>query len=285
MVKPFKETPDLIKLLAERGLDIDRPDGAAFLHDFNYYRFTGYSRQFQINPKASENNYQVGTKLSEIRSIIELDAGLRRLLGSALTSVELSVRARFAHEAGRMFGERAFYLESANYFDFTPDLHRLIDSMQKDLERSKSPTIARYTSENNYDRVPIWVAVEVFSFGTVAKMMMYLENSIPAKQVAASYSLPWSAFPNTIHSFSVLRNQCAHHTQIWHRKQSIPTPVLPKLRPRDVKYDHQGSYPAIIMLKRYLKEIQPGEKWAREIDKLLDSSPLLRAGVLTPFAK
>ena len=284
-MKPFKQISELVALLEGRGLLLDRPDGAAFLHDFNYYRFTGYSRQFQRNPKNGQNEYQSGTKLTEISSVIEVDAELRRLLGEALTFVELSVRARFAHEAGQVFGGHGFYLDPSSYFDFTPDLDRLLATMRNDLARSKSPTVARYAHEDRYDNVPIWVAVEVLSFGAIAKMLMYLANDVPAREVAASYSMAWEGFQSTIHAFSVLRNQCAHHGQIWHRKPSIQTPVPRKLRPRDVKYDHQGTYPAIIMLKRYMAEIRPGRMWAAEVDTLLESNHLLRNGILEPFAK
>lgn len=284
-MKSFKETSELITLLEGRGLKIDEPDGAEFLHDFNYYRFTGYSRQFQRNPRAAENDYDLGTTLSEIRSIIRLDADLRRLLGTALTAVELSVRARFAHEAGRVYGGHAFYLDPSNYLGITRDLDRLITTMYSDLQRAKSPTIDRYASDNDYGNVPIWVAVELLPFGTIAKMMMYLSDDIPARRVAESYSLSWEGFTSTIHAFSVLRNQCAHHGQIWHRRPNIQTPVLKKLRPRGVRYDHQGGYPAIIMLKRYLKEITAGGEWASKIDDLLNSSQILRHGVMEPFAK
>jgi abortive infection bacteriophage resistance protein len=284
-VKPFKETTELIALLEDRGLNIDSSDGDAFLHDFNYYRFSGYSRQFQLNPGKQNNQYESDASLSDIRSIIHLDAELRRLLGSALASVELSVRARFAHECGRILGERGFYLDPNSYLPVAPGLDGLIEKMRDDLRRSKSPTVARYAVGDSYDAVPIWVAVEVLSFGAVAKMIQYLADDAPAKQVARSYSLAWDGFQSTIHAFAVLRNQCAHHGQIWHRKPSIQTPVPKKLRPRDVSYDPQGTYPAIIMLKRYLKEIVPENSWGTEVEALLVASDSLRRGVLNPFAK
>jgi abortive infection bacteriophage resistance protein len=296
-VKPFKTIPELVALLEGRGLAIDRPDGAAFLHDFNYYRFSGYARQFQMNPSGGQNKYQTGSTLTEICSVIEFDGELRKLLSAALTVVELSVRARFAHEAGKVFGQRAFYLDRANYLGSTRDLDNFLDSIHRDLTRSKSPTVARYTkvvtttvagnpsTQKSFDDVPIWVAVEVLSFGAIAKMLMYLTNDLPAKMVAASYSVAWDGFQNTIHSFSVMRNQCSHHGQIWHRRPSIQTPVTRKLRPRNVQYDHQGSYSAVIMLKRYMSKIKPDGTWGEEIDALLDSNSVLRMGVLQPFAK
>lgn len=284
-MKPFKETEDLVALLNDRGLNIDRPDMAAFLHDFNYYRFTGYARQYQQNPNSGDNEFLPGTKASDIHAVIELDAELRGLLQKALTVVEMSVRARYAHEAGRAFGEKAFYLDRENYLPVTPDLDRLIESMTNDLRRSKSPSVARYVETDSFEKVPIWVAVEVLSFGAIAKMLMYIADDRPARQVAASYSLAWEGFQSTIHAFSVLRNLCAHHNQIWHRKPAIQTPVLKKLRPRNIKYDHQGNYPAIVMLKVYLKAIQPGSHWAFDIDALLTISPTFMAGILEPYAK
>jgi abortive infection bacteriophage resistance protein len=284
-VKPFKETSDLIALLAQRGLDVDRPDSAAFLHDFNYYRFTGYSRQFQQNPKAGDDAYAPGTTFSEICEVIEWDAELRRLLGAALTVVELSVRARFAHEAGRLFGENAFYLDDANYLAITPGLTHFIESMCSDLKRSKSPTVARYRQgDDDFSLVPIWVAVEVLSFGSIAKMMTYLADDSAARQVALSYSLAWVGFQSTIHAFAVLRNQCAHHGQIWNRKPNIVAPVPKKQRPRE-KYDHQGAYPGIIMLKIYIQRIRPGSTWPAQVDSHLNSGATLRDGILNPFAK
>ncbi|MFC4372463.1 Abi family protein [Citricoccus nitrophenolicus] len=100
--------------------------------------------------------------------------------------------------------------------------------------RSKSPTIARYTADSgSLEDVPVWVAVEVLSFGSIAKMVQYLQDDYPARAVASSYSVKWAGFQSTIHSLAVLRNVCAHHAQIWHRKLDIQCPTNRKLRPRE----------------------------------------------------
>jgi abortive infection bacteriophage resistance protein len=284
-VKPFKELSKLVDLLVERGLDVDTDGAVSFLHDCNYYRFTGYSRQFQVNPGKQDNDYLPGSTLSDIRSKMALDSQLRGLLGSALSSVEISVRARFAHESGRVLGDDAFYLRPESYLPSTPKLDRFIEGMRDDLRRTTSRTVARYVNDESFDKVPIWVAVEVLSFGSIARMIQYLANDLPAKTVAGSYSLPWEGFQSTIHSFSVLRNRCAHHGQIWHRRLDIQCPVPRKLRPREPGYDPQGPYAAAVMLRRYLKEIESIRDWGDEVDALLESDEAFRAGILKPFAK
>jgi len=286
-VKPFKEIPELVELLRTRGLIIDDADAAAFLHDFNYYRFTGYARQFQENPGKHKNDFQSGTKLSDIRAAVDLDARTRALFGSALTTIELSVRARFAHESGRVLGDEAFYLNKESYLSVTPDLDRLLAKVRSDLLRSKSPTVARYVAGKGTDlrKVPVWVAVEVLSFGVIAKMIEYLSNDLPARKVAESYSIAWEGFCSTIHSFAVLRNQCAHHNQLWHRKLDIQTPVPKKFRPREIKYDPQGIFPAIVMLKLYLAKLNLGDTWSTEVEDHLAQNESYSVGVYRPFAR
>lgn len=284
-MKPFREISELIALLEHRGLNVDSVDATAFLHDCNYYRFTGYSRQYQVNPGAKIDTYLPGSSLSRIRALMTLDSAFRAMLSTALGRVELSVRARFAHESGRVLGEEAFYLDPDNYHAATPGLGALIDSMIGDLARTKSPTVLRYKTGLTFDKVPIWVAVEVLSFGSIAKMIQYLANDAPGKAVAASYSLPWEGFQSTVHSFAVLRNRCAHHGQIWHRRLDIHCPVPKRLRPRSVVYNDQGPYSAVLMLRRYLKEIDPTGTWGADVDALLGSDKDYEAGILKPFAK
>lgn len=284
-MKPFKELSQLVDLLDVRGLNVDTDDAVSFLHNCNYYRFTGYSRQFQKNPGKKDDRYLPGSTLSDIRSKMALDSQLRGLFGSALSSVELSVRARFAHESGRVLGDEAFYLRPENYLLITPGLDRFLETMRDDLRRTTSPTVARYAEGDSFDKVPIWVAVEVLSFGSIAKMIQYLANDLPGKAVASSYSLPWDGFQSTVHSFAVLRNRCAHHGQIWHRRLDIQCPVIKKLRPRDVVYHPQGPYSAVVMLRRYLKKIDPTRDWGEEVDALLESDAVFKTGILCPFAK
>lgn len=284
-MKPFKEVPQLLQLLADRGLVLDSADSEKFLYDCNYYRFTGYSRQFQVNPGQNRDEYLPGSKLSEIRQMMSLDSEMRRLLGAALTTVEMSLRARFAHDAGRLHGEGAFYLDPSNYLQVTPNLGKLIDKIKEDLDRTTSPTVRRYASDGSFEKVPVWVAVEVISFGSLAKVMQYLSDDSAARQTAGGLSLQWESFQSTVHSFSVLRNRVAHHGQVWHRKLDIQCPVAKKLRPRNFTYNPQGPYAAILMLKRYLQSISPGDQWGIEVDNLMSSSVRFTDGILNPFAK
>ncbi|MFB9309334.1 abortive infection bacteriophage resistance protein [Agromyces hippuratus] len=285
-MKPFQTLDELAALLVERGLIVEDLDQVKrTLHDCNYYRLSGYFRQFQVNPSAGDDRFQDGSTFADVKSTMDQDYALRALLQEALTMIELSVRSRFAHEAGRTHGDRAFYLDRDCYISQTPDLDALILSIERDLRRTTSKTVRRYSPEGTFENVPIWVGIEVMSFGAAAKMIQYLADSEPAKRMANSYSLPWEGFQSILHSFAVLRNRCAHHGQVWHRRLDIQCPVQKKLRRGEPDHDPQGPYAAIISLKRFMRALDTQSTWGVRVSEFLDAGPAFKDGILRPFAR
>lgn len=117
--KRFKSLDDLCSLLVdERNLACrDRDELKRFLSRTNYYRFSGYAREFQIDPRYGDDRFIGGASFEEIREIAEIDSKMRALLLEQLSVVEIAMRAMLAHEYGRDHGERAFYLNTDFYKD------------------------------------------------------------------------------------------------------------------------------------------------------------------------
>lgn len=293
--KPFKTIDQLVDLLYGRGLICkDREELRLFLHNINYYRFSGYAREFQKDPAFGDNNFVRDTDFSRIHELIELDSQLRQLLLEQLSIVEIAIRARYAHELGHVYGSDAFYLDLNNYEVINDKPGVTIKGILQDLQRSRSRMIRHYrkTEENPgiedirvYQDVPIWVAVEVLSFGRIANMLTYLKNNEPAKRVAESMNVQWSPFTEVIHSLSVLRNLCAYHQQLWNRFLDIRCPVQKKLRPRSVSFTPGSIYTAIIMLNYYREKIDGDRFNALKINDLLSQSKQFMEGICCPKTK
>ena len=113
-------------------------------------------------------------------------------------------------------------------------------------------------------------------------MLTYMKDIAPAKKVAKNISVQWKPFAETIHSFSVLRNTCAHWMQLWNRTLDIQCPVQKKLRPRNIKFDNNGIYAAIIMLNHYRLKIDGDSRVSEAIEKILIDNPEFREGIRTP---
>ena len=238
-----------VELLDSYGLEIgDRHTAEKYLYDTNYYRLSGYARQFQYNPQNGDHRFEEGCTL------------------------------------GQVVGSEAFYLDSSNYVAIT-GIEDFPRRLEEELKRSQTPTILHYiNNDGNLSKVPIWVAIEVFSFGSVSKILEYYSDRSPRDAVAASFSEQKQTFPSTIHSLSVLRNRCAHHGQIWHRRLGIMTPVKRKEHRHAPSFDPQGVYPAILALRRILKSIDGGNDCIKSLfDSFENNDPVFLNGLLYPL--
>ena len=115
--KSFKTVTGMSELLVrDRGLvcsDID--ELKRFLSRVNYYRFSGYAREFQRDPKCGNNDFITGSSFQTIVSLMQADSKLHHLLLEQLGVIEMAIRARLAHECGRVYGSSAYYLDVGRY--------------------------------------------------------------------------------------------------------------------------------------------------------------------------
>jgi len=283
LVKPPTTLDEQTTLLIQRGLEIADQDAyRKLLYNTSYYRLTGYARQFQLDPRGGNDKFVQGVTLDQLGRIMALDADLATGLMRCLGMVEKVVRARFAYELAHVHGETAFYLERANYLSVTPGLDGFLDRVRDELIRAKSVTVTRYAPTGDLSQVPVWVAFELLSFGTLSKMLEYLTDRGPRDLVAGSFSEQKALFPSTIHSLAVLRNRCAHHGQLWHRPLTIQTPLVRKQKRRAPPFDPQGAYPAVLAAGRLLRSIPGGQASVAEVERIIESDPEFARGILEP---
>ena len=300
--KPFKSLDELVALLTEeRGLICpDKDELKRYLSRTNYYRFSGYFRQFQIAPSYGDNRFEEGTSFAELKDITQKDEELRRLLSSSLSVVEVGVRAALAHQYGKVYGPDAFYLDTDAYNDAASQIRdiplEIVNGIVKDLDRADWPMVNRYVhptsadagascTASRYAKLPIWVAVEAISFGKISNMLANFKDFEPAKAAAKTFEIQWQPFASTIHALHYLRNICAHHRQLWNRRPDVHCGVPIKYRPRNVKYDSQGFYPLILMLNLYRKKIDGDAACAERINELINYSDTFAEGLLRPQPK
>ncbi|WP_216395694.1 Abi family protein [Arcanobacterium phocae] len=284
--KCFLSIEDQVLLLEERGLIIhSKTEAEDFLRSHNYYRFSGYAREFQEDPRHGKNNFSNGISFDDISSLMDLDQRLRRLLLEALEIIEVSTRSVFAYEAGKIYGSDAFYLEKANYLAVTPGLDDHINKMHSQLLRKNQPTIERYRQGDDFSHVPVWVAIETMSFGTFARLCQYMANKDIILNTADSLAIAREGFSSTLHAYSSLRNKCAHYAQLWNRSFDISFKVRPKEKRDAPDFAHPGSYGAIIVIRRWLKQLDKDHGWFDQVTQLIDSNDLYRSGILKPKMK
>lgn len=229
-VKPSLSWDEQVALLVKRGLVVDDETGcAAFLAASNYYRFSGYARYFQQAPHQGDNTFRPGTTFDEIRTIYEADEALRALLVEPLARVELLLRTHTAHVIAQMHGPYGRYLEEDFYTDVGIG-QPTVEGCLRDIERSKERHILHFTTgaggARDFSELPIWSAVEAWSFGTLSKCIERGAQGSLEGAVATSLGIAKAGFAYRVRSLVYLRNRCAHHSRLWNHSvlDAGPTP-------------------------------------------------------------
>lgn len=229
-VKPSLSVDAQVTLLSSRGLVIDDETiCSGFFSRVNYYRFSGYARYFQVAPHQGDDRFTRGTTFAEILDIYYADEELRALLSRSLTAIELLLRTHFARVVGDQYGPYDRFLGQDFYTD-APNSTPTVDHCLGDIARSKDRHILRFRDNGSqradYSQLPVWSAVEAWSFGTLSKAIERGASGALADEVASSIGVAKAGFAYRVRSLVYLRNRCAHHGRLWHHSvlDAGPTP-------------------------------------------------------------
>ncbi len=229
-VKPNLSVDEQVTLLVSRGLAVDdKVVCAQFLAATNYYRFSGYARYFQQAPHLGNDDFRQGTTFDEVRAVYDADEALRTLLVVPLARVELMLRSHVARVIAEEHGAYGRYLEEDFYTDIS-DREPTVESCLRDIERSKDRYILRYRVDGvyraDYSELPVWSAVEAWSFGTLSKVIERGGQGTLSDSVATSSGIAKAGFAYRVRALVYLRNRCAHHSRLWHHSvlDAGPTP-------------------------------------------------------------
>lgn len=302
--KLFKEYSDLVTLLESRGMNIpDKARAERKISQVGYYRLSGFwypSRKIKYDdshavimlngkPKRS-NNFIDNTNFDDIFSLYIFDKRLRLLLLDAIERIEINLKTILAHELGRndaMAYQKSEYINPNQQNDYIHKgvtrnawkewLHR----QKEELSRCKEDSILWHTSNNR--EIPIWVAVEAWSFGTLSKYFELLkgkhQNKIAQRLGVSNIKL----LIRWLQEINILRNRCAHHTRVWNQSQNNPIGI-PMGNSVDAVYFSQFNlttdqrkkiYSLIILIWFLVKKIGPNSNWNLDLIQEIKTLPPL----------
>ena len=271
---PWLSFDEQVEKLTGAGLQVDdEAELRSFLSRVNCFRFLGYFRHFQSFPSGGDPFFK-GVSFDQIRCVYEADIELSAAILDALEEIELLLRARFAQYFGAdATRARGVFMEEG-IFTPSPKGSQVHECIARDVTRSKERFLNRYLDEaSSNERVPIaeawrslpiWAAVEVFSFGTLSRSIEASQKTGVTKQIAESIGIPQSYLPQIIKSFVYLRNRCAHHSRLWNHSV-IDAPSLPPQIKRRAKkrrqYENRSVYQVLVAIDYFLDRSKLKKKW------------------------
>jgi abortive infection bacteriophage resistance protein len=239
-MKPAKTHDEQLDILEARGLIVkDRRYAKKVLSNIGYYRLSGYSlglRQY--------DHFASGTTIEKIQAIYQFDEILRGILLGVLEPIEIELRSQISYLLAIKYGNIAhlnpdIFFSIAHHQEFLKQY-----SKAKEHFRNSKVVFVIHCLEV-YGELPVWVAVETFSFGMLSKIFGNMKSE-DQKIVAGHFGISINHLSGWLECFCQIRNICAHSGRIYNRiiaKQ-------PKLYREDKRYTSQKLFPILIAIKK-----------------------------------
>jgi abortive infection bacteriophage resistance protein len=247
--KPWLPFAEQVQQLISRGLIVaDAAAAEAFLAHVNYYRFSGYCLAFE----QQRHQFHPGVTFEQVRAAYDFDLALRGLVTEALEIIEVDFRANIAFHFGQKHG--AFgHVDPMNFFARFSHLDWLAH-VRDEVSRSSEAFVQRFRKAYaEYPDVPVWMLMEVISFGTLARMYRGMVRG-DQRTISLRYGLQSGDLATIILHLVYIRNLCAHHSRLWDRVWSIK-PQLPrgKAWQPPVVPDNERLFATLLLLFHLLK--------------------------------
>ena len=265
--KPHLTYQQQIELLKERGLIInDEAFAIIKLQHISYYRLSAYFLPFQ----SSKDKFDEGITFEMLLNLYHFDKELRILTFNAIEKIEIFLRTSIAYSFSQKHNAFA-YMQKENFCSKEKDFEWLINDITKETSRSKETFIKHFRDTYTNEDLPIWMVVEIISFGTLSKLYTMLCPQTE-KEILNGIKLPSFVFKNWLHVFSYVRNISAHHSRLWNR-QFVIKAKIPKHKKEFKGLANDKYYTFAVMTHYVLRAINDTFDFKTELKNLLEKYP------------
>lgn len=289
--KPALTYTALLKQLKDRGLIVENePKALHLLEVISYYRLSGYWYPMLSTPK-SAHNFKVGSTFENAFKLYCFDRELRKLVLGELEKIEVAVRAKMIDIMWHSHGP--FWYNDTSLF--SGNLSKTLDKMKEEFERSDEQFIKSFKNNYSDPLPPACMMLEISSFGTTSTLYSKLKAVGRNKRnIANFFGVDETTFESWLHSFTYVRNVCAHHGRLWNKIMSISpkvplTPIRQFLNITTLPNPVVGQPPVLNNNKTYfllsmiiylLNTINPKHSFQLKFSKLLKIYPMIQVNAL-----
>lgn len=265
--KPHLTYQQQLELLKSRGLIVKDENFAIIkLQHISYYRLSAYFLPFQ----STKDRFDEGITFETIIELYHFDKELRILTFSAIEKIEIFLRTSVAYNFSKNHTPLG-YTDSKNFCCDEKDFEWLMSDITKETSRSKETFVKHFRDSYTDEDLPIWMVVEIISFGTLSKLYTML-SAQTEKEILNGINLPSFVFKNWLHVLSYVRNLSAHHSRLWNR-QFVIKAKIPKHKKEFNGIVNDKYHTFAVMVHYILKAINDTFEFKTELNTLLDKYP------------
>lgn len=272
-LKEPKSFEQQVEILKNRNMKIEDEDRAIeILKITNYYRIKAYSLQFK-----TENGYTDEATFGTMYRLYKFDKRLRHIILEILESIEISLRTYMAYHLSIKYGAEAQENEEIfknndyykGYDDFNGNHHRgLLDEIRSEINKSRKELFVKHHINKYNGHFPIWVVVELFSFGMLSKtyMNLILEDQ---KAIAKNcFNVNYKLLESWLSNLSYIRNICAHYGRIYNKKMTITPMIHNKYKKDNIVLNR--LFISILAIKELTKNIPEWTTFKIQLEALIN---------------
>lgn len=249
-----------VSLLKNRGLIIENEEEIKYyLKNLSYYHLSIYFKHYQ-----KDDEFYKGITFKRILDIYKFDNKLRFLLLELLERVEKSFKSRIASILSIEENNSHWYLDEKLFN--TKECHKEILKLVTDeVNKSRELSVTHYKETyTEPDLPPIWIVLEIMSFGQCVHIYKSLKKSYRNK-IARSFGEDEKFITNWMLCSSLLRNHCAHYSRLWSRKLTFIAKMDHNLYGEYFNANSINLYNYLVILQILLREINPTASWLEKL--------------------
>lgn len=303
--KEWKSFENQLDLVESRGLSVtDRACALTCLERIGYYRLSGYWYAFRERAEAARlgegskrpknvridkvalDEFKAGATFEQAVDLYVFDKKLRMLVMDALERIEIALRVDISHTLAEL--DKFAYLKSECFHPKFSQLlndktgltkhHAWLSKHAQLITRSKEEFV-RHNKEKYGLPLAIWVACEVWDFGTMSTLYDGLLEDTQDR-ISVQYGISnGRLFATWLRSLNYLRNVCAHHSRLWNRN-IVEQPKLPDTSElawinvfENDQHARSRCFLQLCMIKHLMGLIHPNSEWSERLEKHLKDFP------------
>lgn len=251
-----------VQILKQRGLIVEDEDFAIrILRRINYYRLSAYGLSLK-----NDDQYHRDVTFSHVYNLYEFDHRFRYLIMGMIEQVEVAFRTHISYHIAHTYGSLG-YLDPAHFENV--DYHSsFVAELVKEAKRTQEIFIKHHFEKYN-GHIPIWVVVEILSFGTLSKLFSNMKTDDRNHIAKTYYRVPAIYLESWLKCLSYVRNICAHYGRLYNR----PLTSKPRLDHRSKKLDIQQNriFAHLYILKQLIYDQDKWKDFTTRLEALISS--------------
>ena len=268
--QPPLPVEEQIENLKSLGCIIENEEEAKlFLNQISYFRLI---KGYGFSLKEKNSNFNKGVTFENIKGLYLFNAKFRHLLFPEVEKVEINLRCKISNYFSCKYGVLG-YKNPSNFQN--ENYHKtLLNDLEYEISRNnKSPFVKNFTENYEGGELPLYAAVELFSFGTLSKFFRNMKSE-DKKAIAKQYNLTYTYLESWLEHLAYVRNICAHYSRLYNAKFTKTPDLYNDYKKRGI--GNQRAYATLICLKHLLPNNTHWTKFVHEIEDLLSTFPCVK---------